>query len=1108
MAVFTDTDTRDDERAKKRGIIILIAAIVAVAFIVCLAVWGVRSLEDSHQKIAGEYVAEQSQSSSHAQSGNGGSEQSRTQKSQGSRKAQESDSQKEQKKGTWKKSQNSRKKSAKKRTYRHRRDGSQRGSGKVSPHHDGDTHPHEVKAADPVVWNYDNRAIKDTKNSIANDQVRQSPFYSVQLRNTDSAKTFNSFTYLSIPRGGLGKQGYTGEDGADFAYDNGFTMSWSSFVYSHDVWVNVSLQTGAKISRASDVTIRPTSLHFAKKLVNDHTVAIKVPFSQNGYRFSVEFASEQTKVYANGATGAVTAYNVTADKESKLNAAKDYIETEPRNSMMVFAQPRVEGTAEGAATIPTARDGVIQVIEPGEFPTHLRKDTEIIYLKAGVHWMGSRRQAELGPRVRWVYFEPGAFMKGAFYFTGSPTVTNYKMTGYGVLSTEQYGYETSTKNNFKHRPDSDSNCWDSCVKPMRFTSDAQQQTLDIQGVTVKEPSYHSFVMYAYKPADAVGTAAADSTSGSTSSVRKSHTLRPEGSEDTFALHVRNYQQVGAWYWQTDGLELYTGSTMKNSFIHSNDDVIKLYHSHVSVKNTVVWKNENGPVFQWGWVGRDIDNVTVENTDIIHSRMYWGGNDNMCVFNSAGDLWGGTHQESPSPSWMVQNMTIRNTRVEDTVNCGIRITSLGSMRNVTIDGFYVHAWTDQRADLQRSTFSVAKSASGKYGNVGDTGKANGLNIHNYFVGGQGVSFADENWQADQIGKLDFGKGLAGKWSLSYDGQAQGDKPQLSFDEFSDGQIVSSRDIELKGSATHAQSVQVDVNGKTSAAKVVNGKFVISLHLDKVTNTVRVVAQSSSGVKAAKYLTLIAYGSRIGGITDPQGDDNGPGSYVYPTNSSFAKGNFDMTQFDAYDDGDSYNFVTSLASPVYNPWGGRGISTQQVNIYLRDGKANDNDITALRQGTQTYVHGTWKYVVVVDGRYIPGVYTPRGKKIADVEISSVDNRITVSVPKSAFSGLDVGKAKYEVSMYSSSEGSEGIDNVRPVYSLSCWNGETASCPNFIKEYRFGGAKGNHKDDSPFITDTTASNAIDIISGDVQMNGTQAQIMSLNHDKIVVPYVTLHK
>jgi hypothetical protein len=53
------------------------------------------------------------------------------------------------------------------------------------------------------------------------------------------------------------------------------------------------------------------------------------------------------------------------------------------------------------------------------------------------------------------------------------------------------------------------------------------------------------------------------------------------------------------------------------------------------------------------------------------------------------------------------------------------------------------------------------------------------------------------------------------------------------------------------------------------------------------------------------------------------------------------------------------------------------------------------------------------------------------------------------------LDPAAAKYEVSMYSDADDGEGIGNVRPAYSLDCWNGN--NCPSFIQAFRFGGGAG---------------------------------------------------
>ncbi|CAF4650520.1 unnamed protein product, partial [Rotaria magnacalcarata] len=64
---------------------------------------------------------------------------------------------------------------------------------------------------------------------------------------------------------------------------------------------------------------------------------------------------------------------------------------------------------------------------------------------------------------------------------------------------------------------------------LRFTSDyGKEQYLQLHGITISEPSYHSFVVY--------------------------------GDDQTFHMSVSSYHQVGSWYWQTDGLEIYRGSS--------------------------------------------------------------------------------------------------------------------------------------------------------------------------------------------------------------------------------------------------------------------------------------------------------------------------------------------------------------------------------------------------------------------------------------------------------------------------------------------------------------------------------------------------------------------
>ena len=59
--------------------------------------------------------------------------------------------------------------------------------------------------------------------------------------------------------------------------------------------------------------------------------------------------------------------------------------------------------------------------------------------------------------------------------------------------------------------------------------------------------------------------------------------------------------------------------------------------------------------------------------------------------------------------------------------------------------------------------------------------------------------------------------------------------------------------------------------------------------------------SSGAYAAEYV-----------FTDPAGDDNGPGNYVYPTDAVYSPGSFDLVEFKAL------GFDPSVELATYNSY----------------------------------------------------------------------------------------------------------------------------------------------------------------------------------------------
>ena len=70
-----------------------------------------------------------------------------------------------------------------------------------------------------------------------------------------------------------------------------------------------------------------------------------------------------------------------------------------------------------------------------------------------------------------------------------------------------------------------------------------------------------------------------------------------------------------------------------------------------------------------------------------------------------------------------------------------------------------------------------------------------------------------------------------------------------------------------------------------------------------------------------------------ITDPTGDDNGPGTYVYPTDAVYKPGSFDLTELQVVPNGDTVEFRVSVNARIEDPWdsaawGGNGFSVQMA------------------------------------------------------------------------------------------------------------------------------------------------------------------------------------
>lgn len=95
-------------------------------------------------------------------------------------------------------------------------------------------------------------------------------------------------------------------------------------------------------------------------------------------------------------------------------------------------------------------------------------------------------------------------------------------------------------------------------------------------------------------------------------------------------------------------------------------------------------------------------------------------------------------------------------------------------------------------------------------------------------------------------------------------------------------------------------------------------------------------------AASLLLASAATAQKVSFKDPTGDDNGPGTYTYPTDTVYKRGSFDLTALDVESKGGKVTFDVTMNSPLDDPWGMKvGFATQMIFIFIDTGAGGSTD-----------------------------------------------------------------------------------------------------------------------------------------------------------------------
>ncbi|MCX5801589.1 MAG: hypothetical protein NTX17_09415 [Candidatus Eisenbacteria bacterium] len=165
-----------------------------------------------------------------------------------------------------------------------------------------------------------------------------------------------------------------------------------------------------------------------------------------------------------------------------------------------------------------------------------------------------------------------------------------------------------------------------------------------------------------------------------------------------------------------------------------------------------------------------------------------------------------------------------------------------------------------------------------------------------------------------------------------------------------------------------------------------------------------------------------GAVITDLFDPTGDDHGPGTYVYPSNSAFTSSSFDVTRFQVSTGASQVYFVVKVAAAVSDPWNsGAGFSLQNIDIYIDKDGIEGSGATWTLAGRNARISPVNAWEVMLwcappfDDFRSMIVYPGGGTDTTGVRVAvnQSDGEITLTVPKQTI-GTPTSAWRYVVLM----------------------------------------------------------------------------------------------
>jgi glucan 1,4-alpha-glucosidase len=228
----------------------------------------------------------------------------------------------------------------------------------------------------------------------------------------------------------------------------------------------------------------------------------------------------------------------------------------------------------------------------------------------------------------------------------------------------------------------------------------------------------------------------------------------------------------------------------------------------------------------------------------------------------------------------------------------------------------------------------------------------------------------------------------------------------------GSTIESSTVTVTGMTTPGAQVAVEAtdtdtgppSATATATAAADGSFSADVPIGFGTNVLTVTSAAGGGTG---YAQVTVIGDIIGGTTvldvaDPSGDDNGPGTYQYPTSSDFTAGSFDITRFQVITSGSQVFLRTTLRT--LTPTFGNLIGAQMLDVYVHSPGAGATSTAAAfpQRNYAIAAAGAWSQRIEVQGFAAPVWVDANGNPVGTAAVlsSAAAKTITIALPAPAF------------------------------------------------------------------------------------------------------------